>query len=150
MLKLPWLSMVLLLLANVAFAVWLVQQDWDMNVWYGAIAYTTFQSALISIAWKPAQRLFLLGFKSDMGYSILALLSASLAVVIVVWIQTVSYFLVMLAAALLFRVELLTRDIGNVLSFMTIALFSWVGLGLGWLILSSMAEIPVLQGLELL
>ncbi|MEO1592880.1 MAG: hypothetical protein AAFU71_16535 [Cyanobacteria bacterium J06632_22] len=150
MLKLPWLSMALVILANVAFSAWLVQQGYVAEGWYGAISYTAFQAALISIGWRPARKLFLLGFTSDVGYSIMALLGASLAVVIVVWIQTVSYFLVMLAAALLLRVELLTRDIGNVLSFVAITLLSWAGLGLGWVILSSMAEIPVMQGLGLL
>ena len=153
MLKLPWLSMALVMLANIAFAAWLEQQDWNLgqfNIWYGAIAYAAIQAALISIGWRPTRSVFLQGFKSDFGYSVLALLSASLAVVIVVWIQTVSYFLVMLAAALLFRVELLTRNIGNFLAFIAITLFSWAGLGLGWLILSSMAEITALQGLAVL
>ncbi|MEO1510396.1 MAG: hypothetical protein AAFU84_22465, partial [Cyanobacteria bacterium J06633_23] len=59
----------------------------------------------------------------------------------------VSYFLVMLAAALLLRVDLLTRDIGNLLSFMVLTLISWLGLGLGWFVMMSMAEKPVLQGL---
>ncbi len=147
MLKLPWLSMVLVILANIAFAAGLVGPAGELNDWYVAIAYVTIQAGLISIAWKPVRNLILLGFKSDVGYSVLALLSASLAVVIVVWIQTVSYFLVMLAAALLFRVELLTRAVGNVLAFMAIALFSWVGLALGWLVVSTMAENPTLQWL---
>ncbi|MEO0541070.1 MAG: hypothetical protein AAFZ80_09430 [Cyanobacteria bacterium P01_A01_bin.105] len=142
MLKLPWLSMVLVMSAYVAFAVWLM--GYGDQAWYGAIAYAVGQAALLSIAWQPARRIFLLGFQSDVGYSIMALLSASLAVVIVVWIQTVSYFLVMLAAALLLRVELLTRDVGNVLSFIVITLFSWMGLALGWGIVSAMAETHVL------
>ena len=137
MLKLPWLSMALVMLANIAFVAGLVGPT---GPWQGAIAYATIQAGLVSIIWKPVRNLFLMGFRSDVGYSIMALLSASLAVVIVVWIQTVSYFLVMLAAALLFRVELLTRGLGNVLSFLAIALFSWLGLGLGWLVVSTMAE----------
>ncbi|MEL6136426.1 MAG: hypothetical protein AAFR42_03305 [Cyanobacteria bacterium J06628_6] len=147
MFKLPWLSALLLILACVAFSAWLTRQGSDLSGWYSAIAYTIVQAACLSIGWKPVRRLFLLGFKSDVGYSIMALFSASLAVVIVVWIQTVSYFLVMLAAALLLRVDLLTRDIGNLLSFMVLTLISWLGLGLGWFVMMSMAEKPVLQGL---
>ena len=73
---------------------------------------------------------FLLGFQSDAGYTVMALVMASFAVVIVSWIQIFVYFLVMLAAALLLRVELLIRDIGNSLAFVTILLLSVIGLGL--------------------
>ena len=94
------------------------------------MGYAVLESALLTIAWKPLRNLFLLGFQSDIGYTVLALVTASVAVVIVAWIQIFVYFLVMLAAALLLRVELLIRNAGNSLAFVTILVLSLMGLGL--------------------
>ena len=75
----------------------------------------------------------MIGFNSDVGYSLTALLAASLAVVIVAWVNITSYFLVMLAAALLVRVDLFTRRIGTLLSFILLLAVSWLGLTISWL-----------------
>lgn len=128
--KLPWLSSLLLLLAFMGFGAFLHSRHSSDLIWGLALAYALVESALLTIMWKPLRNFFLLGFQSDVGYTVMALVIASLAVVVVSWIQIFVYFLVMLAAALLLRVELLIRDIGNSLAFVTILLLSILGLGL--------------------
>lgn len=128
--KLPWLSSLLLLLAFMGFGAFLHSRHSPEFVWWLALGYAVLESALLTIVWRPLRNFFLLGFKSDLGYTVMALVLASLAVVIVSWIQIFIYFLVMLAAALLLRVELLIRDIENSLAFVTILLLSLTGLGL--------------------
>ncbi|MDV3350831.1 hypothetical protein D0962_35435 [Leptolyngbyaceae cyanobacterium CCMR0082] len=128
--KLPWLSSLLLLLAYMGFGAFLHSRHSSDFIWWLAVIYAVLESALLTIIWKPLRNFFLLGFKSDIGYTIMALVIASLAVVVVSWIQIFVYFLVMLAAALLLRVELLIRDIGNNLAFVTILLLSLMGLAL--------------------
>ncbi|MEM9484533.1 MAG: hypothetical protein AAGA83_12665 [Cyanobacteria bacterium P01_F01_bin.116] len=128
--KLPWLSSLLLLLAFMGFGAFLHSRHSPDLIWGFALTYAAVEAALLTIMWKPLRNFFLLGFQSDIGYTVMALVIASLAVVVVAWIQIFVYFLVMLAAALLLRVELLIRDIGNSLAFVTILLLSIMGLGL--------------------
>ena len=128
--QLPWLSSLLLLLAYMGFGAFLHSRHSSDLVWWLASSYAVLEAALLTIVWKPLRNFFLLGFQSDLGYTIMALVLASLAVVIVSWIQIFIYFLVMLAAALLLRVELLIRNIGNTFAFAVILLLSLMGLGL--------------------
>ncbi|MBE9066570.1 hypothetical protein IQ260_07885 [Leptolyngbya cf. ectocarpi LEGE 11479] len=128
--KLPWLSSLLLLLAYMGFGAFLHARHSSDFIWWLALGHAVLEAALLTILWKPLRNFFLLGFQSDVGYTIMALVTASLAVVVVSWIQIFVYFLVMLAAALLLRVELLIRDVGNSLAFVTILVLSLMGLGL--------------------
>ena len=98
-----------------------------------AIIYIVIECSILSVAWEPTQRFLLLGFKSDMGYTLMALASASLAVVIVAWAQISSHFLVMIAAAMLLRVKLYTGRAGAVPAFLLMSAVSLAGLALSWL-----------------
>ncbi|MGD1854828.1 MAG: hypothetical protein ACFB2W_11315 [Leptolyngbyaceae cyanobacterium] len=132
--KLPWLSSLLLLLAYMGFGGFLHSRHSPDVIWWCALAYAVIEAALLTIMWKPLRNFLLLGFQSDAGYTVMALVAASLAVVVVAWIRIFVYFLVMLAAALLLRVELLIRDTGNGLAFLTILFLSLAGLGLSRII----------------
>ena len=126
--KLPWLSSMLLLLAFMGFGAFLHSRHSSDLIWWLALGYALLESALLTVIWKPLRNFFLLGFKSDVGYTVMALVIASLAVLVVSWIQIFGYFLVMLAAALLLRVELLIRDVGNSLAFVILLSLSVMGL----------------------
>ena len=128
--KLPWLSSLLLLLAYMGFGAFLHSRHSSDLIWWLALAYAVVEAACLTILWKPLRNFFLLGFQSDLGYTVMALVIASFAVVVVAWIQIFIYFLVMLAAALLLRVDLLVRDTRNSFAFVIIILLSLLGLGL--------------------
>ena len=133
----PMLSALLLLLANMAFGFFL-QDSLQGNsaaslVWGAAVAYIIIESSVLSIAWRPTRDFILLGFKSDVGYTMMALAGASFAVVLVVWIKVSSYFFMMVAASLLLRIKLYTRRGGEVLSFIILLGVSLLGLGISWL-----------------
>ncbi|MEO1790855.1 MAG: hypothetical protein AAFR25_01355 [Cyanobacteria bacterium J06629_19] len=130
----PWLSPLLLLLANLAFGLFLHRNSASEVVWMSAIAYIIFECAVLSIIWHPFRDFVLQRFKSDMGYTIAAFLGASFAVVLAVWAYISSYFLVMLAAGLLLRVDLFTRRIGKRLTFAALATTSAVGIALSWVV----------------
>jgi hypothetical protein len=131
----PWLSSGLVLLAHTAFGGFLQNRHSPQILWGLAIVYVLLQAAILSIAWKPVRNFLLLGFKSDVGYTIMALVAASLAVVMVAWIQIFAYFFMILAATLLLRIDLLIRGMGNGVAFIALFLFSIAGLGSGrWLI----------------
>lgn len=136
--KLPWLSSLLLLLAYMGFGAFLHSRHSSDLIWWLALGHAVFEAACLTILWKPLRNFFLLGFQSDVGYTIMALVIASLAVVVVAWIQIFIYFLVMLAAALLLRVDLLIRDTRNSFAFVIIVLLSLIGLGISRFIAESL------------
>ncbi|MGB3300766.1 MAG: hypothetical protein WBA76_21075 [Phormidesmis sp.] len=129
----PLLSALLLMLANMMFGFFLHEYNHSYFVWGTAIAYITLECGVLSIAWRPARDLFVMGFKSDIGYAMMALAGASFAVVLVVWVKVSSYFLVMLAAALLLRVKLYTGRGGDVISFLILLGTSLIGLAISWI-----------------
>ncbi len=129
----PWLSILLLLLANIAFGLFLHERQMSPFLWSLVVAYAVLECGILSIIWHPVRDLLLLGFKSDVGYSIMALAGASFAVVILVWAKVSSYFFVMIAAALLLRISLYTRRIGAMLSFVIMVMVSLMGIGISWL-----------------
>ena len=139
--KLPWLSSMLLLLAFMGFGAFLHSRHSSDFLWWLALGYAFLESALLTIVWKPMRNVFLLGFQSDFGYTVMALVMASLAVVVVSWIQIFGYFLVMLAAALLLRVELLIRDIGNSSAFAILLLLSVMGLFISRVIIELLPQL---------
>ena len=132
----------MLLLANMAFGLYLHSEYSGALVsWVAATAYVVFECSALSIAWRPVRNFFLLGFKSDVGYAAMALAGASFAVVVLVWIQITTYFLMMLSAAILLRIKLHTRRGGPIFSFLVLAITSLSGLALSWLpILSKIGD----------
>jgi hypothetical protein len=124
----PLISMLMLIVASMAFGTFLHQNESPLFVWIMGSLYIVIQCSILSIAWQPTLQFILLGFKSEVGYSILALAVASSAVIIVTWIKPFSYFLVMFAAALLLRIKLHTRRQGALLSFFVMILMSALGL----------------------
>ena len=130
----PWLSPLLLVLANLAFGMFLHRSGISDVLWLIAIAYIIFQCSVLTIIWHPFREALLKGFKSDAGYTVAALLAASFAVALAVWANISSYFLVMLAAGLLLRVDLFTRRIGARLTFIVLVTMSAAGIALSWLL----------------
>ncbi len=130
----PLLSALLLMLANMMFGFFLHEyNDYFSLVWGTAIAYIVIQCGVLSVAWRPTRDLILMGFKSDVGYTLMALGGASFAVVLVVWVKVSSYFLVMLSAALLLRVKLYTGRGSEAVSFLILLGVSLVGLAISWI-----------------
>ena len=129
----PGLSVLMLLLANMAFGFFLHNQDSHESVWLLALIYVFLECGALSIAWRPARDLVLMGFRSDVGYTCMALAIASFAVVVVAWIQVSTYFLMMLSAAILLRIKLYTRRGGPIMSFVVMMFASLAGLALSWL-----------------
>lgn len=132
----------MLLLANMAFGLYLHSEySTTLSPWVAATAYVVFECSALSVAWKPVRNFVLLGFQSDVGYASMALAGASFAVVVLVWIQISTYFLMMLSAAILLRIKLHTRRGGPIFSFFVLAITSLGGLALSWLpILSTIGD----------
>lgn len=134
MTKRRWLSFFILLIAYITFGWFLKSEQASSLSWILSIAFAISQAAILTLLWRPAREFALLGFQSDAGYFVMVLCLASLAVAALAWLHVFAYLLVMVAAALLVRVDLLAMELGNILSFLALAGIPMLGLGLSWMI----------------
>ena len=131
--KLTWLSYVLLLAAYKTFGWYLHISEASPLAWSVTVLFVAALAGMMTTFWKPARKLALLGFKSNAGYFAIVLLLASLAVLALTWIHIFAYILVMLATSLLVRIDALTLDLSNILTFLILTGVPIAGLGLSWL-----------------
>ena len=128
-----WLSWALLILAYATFGQLLHSDGVDTVIWLATLGFVVIKASILTLIWTPVRNFALKGFRTDMGYSIMVLVLASLAVLAAVHFNTFAYVMVMVAAALLVRVDCLLDGMGDRRSFLTLVLLSLIGLGLSWL-----------------
>ncbi len=129
----PWLSWTLLVLAYATYGRFLHDGDASALRWAFSGGFVIAISGVVTILWVPTRRIILLGFKSDVGYAIMVLTLASLAVLAVVQIRVFSYFLVLTAVSLLARVDTLISNLPPILAFLLMTCLALVGLGVSWI-----------------
>lgn len=131
--KSRWLSWALLVLAYATFGQLLHSGEASQVIWVGSLAFIVFKASVLTLIWTPIRKFAVLGFQSDLGYAIMVLALASSAVLAVVQFRVFSYILVLVAAALLVRVDCLISAMSDRASFITLILLPLIGLGLSWL-----------------
>ena len=129
----PWLSWSLLVIAYATYGRFLHDGEASTLRWVVSGGFAISISGITTILWVPTRRIILLGFKSDIGYAIMVLSIASLAVLAVVQIRVFSYFLVLSAVSLLARVDTLISDLHPILAFLLMTCLACLGLGISWL-----------------
>ena len=128
-----WLSWGLLVLAYATFGRLLHTNGVGHIIWWSTLIFIFAKASILTLVWRPIRKFVLLGFQSDAGYSIMVLLLASLAVLAVVQLRAFAYVMVLIATAILVRIDTLIDTIGNRLSFLTLTLLPLTGLGVSWL-----------------
>ena len=128
--KLTWLSYLLLLATYTAFGRYLHTSEASHLAWVMTVFGVITLAGIMTMLWKPARSFALLGFRSDVGYLVMVLLLASLAVLVVAWVHIFAYILVMIATSLLVRIDALTLDLNNTLTFAILVGIPIAGLGL--------------------
>jgi hypothetical protein len=101
-------------------------------VWLGCGVFVLAKAGILTLFWRPVRRFFLLGLQSDAGYSLMVLLLASLAVLAAVQIRTFSCVTMLLATAILVRVDSLVDRVSDRWAFLTLILLPAIGLGLSF------------------
>lgn len=130
----PWIAWIILMLVYLTFGRYLhaAEAHYTFSLWFMTGGFAITQAAILTLLWKPSQKILLLGFQSDLGHIIMVLLLASLAVAAVVQFQAFSYLAMLVAASLLARVETLLTGMGNAPAFVILAFFPLLGLALSW------------------
>ncbi|MGF1524375.1 MAG: hypothetical protein ACFBSF_18805 [Leptolyngbyaceae cyanobacterium] len=131
--KSRWLSWGLFVVAYATFGQLLQGNYAGHAIWITTLIFVMAKASILTFVWTPIRKFALLGFQSDTGYSIMVLLLASLAVVAVVQFRAFAYVVVLVATAILVRIDTLIDDLGDHLAFLTLALLPLIGLGLSWL-----------------
>jgi len=143
--KSRWLSWGLLVLSYATYGQLLHSGDSSRFVWFASLTFVVVKAAILTLLWPPVRDFALKGFKTDVGYTIMVLALASFAVLAVVQFRTFAYIIVLVASALLVRVDCLVDAMSDRLSFITLVMLSLIGLGISWLpqLLFHGAEIAV-------
>lgn len=128
----PWLSSVLMMASYMTYGGFLFQSSASLLVWGVSLGCTAVFAALCTICWKPCRRILIQGFRSDLGYVVLALLTASLAMAAVTRFRLVACLLMLVAATLLTRVDMLIAQFSNRKTWFCMVLLALLGFGLSW------------------
>jgi hypothetical protein len=131
--KSQWLSWGLLTVAYATFGQLLHTTETDDLIWLGTLVFLIVKAGILTLIWVPVRKFALRGFQSDVGYSIMVLVLASLAVLAVVQFRAFAYVIVLVATALLVRVDCLINGMGDLRAFLMLILLPLLGLGLSWL-----------------
>ncbi len=130
--KIPWLSLLLLLLAYSSFSWFLYRATVTWVVWLLAFMFALLQAMLLTTFSNELKRVLSIWIKSDAGYFSTIIVFAFLVAVAFVWIQTFSYILVVVAAEMLARLDLQRAEFGRSQALSLLTLVSLSGLAVGW------------------
>lgn len=128
-----WLSWTLLVLSYATFGQLIHSGESEQIIWTLTLIFLVVKAGILTLIWVPVRDFALRGFKTDVGYSVMVLVLASLAVLAVVQFRAFAYIIELVAAALLVRVDCLVDGMGDRLAFFTLVALSLIGLGLSWL-----------------
>lgn len=128
----PWLSSVLMVAAYMTYGGFLLHIPASLVAWGWSLGFAVVFAALCTVGWKPCRRVLLTGFQSDLGYVVMALVTASLAVAAVTRFRMFSYLSLLVAVTLLTRVDMLIAKFSNRQTWLCMVLLSLLGLGLAW------------------
>jgi hypothetical protein len=131
--RLHWRSWLLFIVAYITFGQLLHNTDAAPLVWGSSLGLVVVKAGLLTLLWHPTRKFMLLGFQSDLGYLIMVLAIASLAVLSVVQFRAFAYVIVLVATALLVRVDCLVDGFSDRRSFQVLLLLPLLGLGCSWL-----------------
>jgi hypothetical protein len=94
-----------MVIAHATYGGFLHNRQAGLAAWLISAVLAVGGAGAITLFWPLLRRIILLGFQSDTGYFIMALSLASLAVVAVTQFQLFAYFAMLVAVALLARVD---------------------------------------------
>lgn len=104
-------------------------------IWlWGFVLIFTLLQALLLTTWFNGLKIFVNRWlKSDVGYFTLILVTSLGITMALVWLKTLGYFLVLLAAEILARLDLQNAGFNRWQSLIVLTSFSLAGLAVGWL-----------------
>ena len=133
LIRVHWLSWTLMVVAHTTYGGFLHDRAAGPIAWGFSVVLAICGAGVVTLFWPLIRRVILMGFQSDVGYLIMALSLASLAVVAVTQFQLFVYFAMLVAVSLLARVDNLIVGVKDAAAFFWLSGLALLGLALSWL-----------------
>ncbi|HEY9639423.1 MAG TPA: hypothetical protein V6C57_03010 [Coleofasciculaceae cyanobacterium] len=139
--KIPWLSLTLLLAAYITFS-WFLTHTFTQFLTFSTITYwawgivlglTILQTLLLTTLFDPFKRVVSRWLRSDTGYFTLIIGISFGAVIAFIWYTVTGYFLVLIAAEILARLDLQNAKFSRLQALTILTVISMLGLAIGLL-----------------
>lgn len=130
-LKSPILSLILLFAAYTTFSWFLHRSNVSWLAWVIVIGFSLGEALLLTAFASGLRSLIRSWLESDVGYFSTVICSAFLVAIALVWFKVFSYILVVVAAELLARLDLLNAGCHRWKTFWILTLVSLAGLMVG-------------------
>jgi hypothetical protein len=140
-LRLPWLSLVLLLVAYATFS-WFFTHAFSHALtfstaaylaWGLILAFTLLQALLLTTLFSELKRLIARWLRSDVGYFILILVFSMSIIFAFIWNEVAIYLVLLGTAELLARLDLERARVSRLQALLILTLISMTGLAIGLL-----------------
>jgi hypothetical protein len=138
--QVPWLSLSMLFSAYATFSWFLIHwfathvdvsiAEWA--VWAMVLSFTLLQALLLTTLFDGVKLFFRRWLRSDVGYFSLILLASMSVTAALVWFRMFGYFLVLISAEILARLDLQNANLNRWQSLGVLTLVSLLGLAAGW------------------
>jgi hypothetical protein len=139
--QVPWLSLCILFSAYATFS-WFftrwsahnLKETWiaEWAVWAFVVFCTLMQALLLTTLFDGVKAFFRRWLKSDVGYFSLIIVSALSVTIAMVWFKMFGYFLVLISAEILARLDLQNANLNRWQSLLVLTSISVLGLAAGW------------------
>lgn len=129
--KIPWLSLSLLFSAYTTFGWFLLHATVTPLVWVLVFGFTLCQALLLTTWFDGLKRFISRWLQSDVGYFTLIIVFALGFTIAVVWFKIFGYFLVLISAEVLARLDLQNAGFNRLQALVILAVVSWAGLVAG-------------------
>jgi hypothetical protein len=139
--QVPWLSLSILFSAYATFSWFFTRWSaqnlkafWigEWAVWAFVLFCTLMQALLLTTLFDGVKAFFRRWLKSDVGYFSLIIVSALSVTIALVWFKMFGYFLVLVSAEILARLDLQNAKLNRWQSLLVLTLISVAGLAAGW------------------
>lgn len=131
--KFPWLSLGLLFSAYATFGWFLIHATATPFVWTLVCIFALCQALFLTTWFDGLKRFTSAWLRSDLGYFTLIMICALSFTGALVWFKTFGYFLVLVSAEVLARLDLQNSGFNRFQALIVLTLISLTGLAVGWL-----------------
>ena len=128
--KIPWLSLALLMVTYTTLGWVLAASPWYTLLL--TLALILLLAEILAYPFSNVRKGLVYSISTDTRAFILAISMAFFTALLVIWIHIVVHALVVIAAGLLARLDLLTAGFSDWQTFRILSVFSLAGFGLGW------------------
>lgn len=128
----PLLSLALLFCAYSTFSWVLTHATVTWLVWALVLSFTLFQALFLTTWFNGFKQFIGRWLRSDVGYFMLIVVGSLGVTAAIVWFKAFGYFLVVVSAEILARLELQNAGYNRVQALFVLTLVSLAGLAAGW------------------